>query len=41
MDMAIGVQILEEAVCILHSANTFKKGMTPTTLSPAMGKIVR
>ena len=27
-----------KAVCILHSANTFQKGIDPTNLPPAMGK---
>ena len=37
MDMATRVQILDEAVCILHTANI---GMNTTILSPAMGKIL-
>ena len=36
--MATGVQILDEAVCILHSANTLGKGMNPTILSSAISK---
>ena len=32
------VQILNEAVCILHSAKTFEKGMNPTILPPFMDK---
>ena len=38
MDMVIGVQILDKAVCISHSANTLEKGKNPTILSPAMSK---
>ena len=37
MDLAIPVYILNGTVCILHSVNTFKKGMNPTILPPAMG----
>ena len=32
------VQILNEVVCISHSANTFGKGMKQTILPSAMGK---
>ena len=38
MDMVIWVQILDQAVCISHSANTFGKGMNPIILPPTMGK---
>ena len=38
MDTAAQVQILDEAVCILHSTNTLGKSMNPTILPPAMGK---
>ena len=38
--MATRVQYLDEAVCISDSTNTLGKGMNPTTLPPAMGKIV-
>ena len=38
MDMPTWVQILAEALCILHSANTFGKGMNPTILNTAMSK---
>ena len=31
------VQILDETDCILHSPNTFGKGMNPIILPPAMG----
>ena len=34
------VQILNETVCISHSANILGKGMNPTILPPAIGKIV-
>ena len=40
METVTQVQILDEAVCILHSANTIGKGMNPTILPPVMGKIV-
>ena len=40
MDIAIRVQILGDVVCILNHANTLEKGMNPTNLPPAMGKIV-
>ena len=30
----------DEAVCIAHSTNTLGKGMNPTILTSAMGKIV-
>ena len=32
------VQILNEAVSILHYTNTFGKSKNPTILSPVMGK---
>ena len=32
MDMATRVQILDEAVCISHSANTLEKVMNPNIL---------
>ena len=38
MDMTIRVQILEEVVCISHSADTLGKGIDPIILSPAMGR---
>ena len=38
MDTVTQVQILNEAVCISHRANTIKKGITPTIFFPAMGK---
>ena len=38
MDMATRVQILKEAVCISHSANTLGKGIDQTVLLLAMGK---
>ena len=40
MDLATYVQILDEAVWISHSSNTFGKVMHPLILFPAMGKIV-
>ena len=38
MDTATWVWILDKAVCILQSANTFGKGINPTILPPAMDK---
>ena len=38
MDTAIRVQILDKGVYISQSANKLGNGMTPTILSPAMGK---
>ena len=38
MDMANKIQILDEAVCISHSGNTFRKDMNPVILLPAMSK---
>ena len=38
MDPVTRVQNLDEAVCILHFANTLRKGMNPTILRPAMDK---
>ena len=35
--LAIRVQTLDEAVYILHRANTFGKGMSPTIIHPAIG----
>ena len=40
MDTVIRVQVLDKAVCISHGAKTLRKGMNPSILSPAMGKIV-
>ena len=39
MNTAKQVQILHEAVCISHTANTLKKSMNPTTLFPGLGKL--
>ena len=33
------VEILDETVCILHSANTHRKDMHLTILPPDMGKL--
>ena len=38
MDMAIGVQILDEAISISHSANSLGKSINPTILHLAMVK---
>ena len=38
VDTAARVQILNEAVCVSHSANTLGKSMNPTILPTAMGK---
>ena len=38
MDTATQAQILAEADCILHSTNTFRKGMNPIILPPIIGK---
>ena len=38
MDTVTRVQLLDEAVCILHSANTLRKGMNPTILLSTIGK---
>ena len=38
MDTAIQVQILDEVVSISHSANTLRKDMNPTIVSPTMDK---
>ena len=40
MDTVTTVQTLDEAVFISNSTHTLMKGMNPTTLPPAMGKIV-
>ena len=34
-----GVQILDEAVCISNGTNTLGKGMNPTILPLAMGRL--
>ncbi len=39
MDTSTSVQFLGKAVCILHSINTVGKGMNPTILPPAMGRL--
>ena len=38
MNMAIGVQILNVAIFILHSTNTLEKDIHPIILPPAMVK---
>ena len=38
-DTVNGDQILDEDVCISHSATTLGKGMNPTILFPVMGKL--
>ena len=38
MDIAIGVQNLDEDVCVLHRANTFEKDIKTTILPPTMDK---
>ena len=38
MEVANGVQILDDNVCISHNVNTFGKGMNLTIHSPAMSK---
>ena len=40
MDIANRVQILDEAVCISHSTNTFRKGSNPTILLLTKSKMV-
>ena len=37
METVIRVQILDEAICILHSTNTLRKPMNPTIFPSAMG----
>ena len=39
MDMATQVQILDKAVCISHSTDTFEKGRHPTIFPPAISKL--
>ena len=38
MNMLTSVQILNKAINISYSANTFRKGMNPTIFPPSMGK---
>ena len=38
MDMVIKIQNLDEAVCISHRINSFRKGIDPTILPPSIGK---
>ena len=38
MNGATRVQILDEADCISHSANTIEKGMNPVIITPTIGK---
>ena len=38
MNLATRVQILNEAICILHRTNALEKGTNPTILPSAMGK---
>ena len=40
MNMTTQVRILDEAVCFSQCLNTFGKGVRPTILLPAMGKII-
>ena len=39
MDKATKVQIQDKAVYFSQSTNTFRKGMHPTIVSPAMDKL--
>ena len=39
MDTVSRVQIFHESACISHSTNTFGKGINPTILAPAIGKL--
>ena len=39
MDIVTRVQFLDKTVCISHSTNTLGKGMNPTILPSAMGKL--
>ena len=39
MDSATQLQLLNEAVYISHSANTFGEGTNPTILPPAKGQL--
>ena len=36
MELATCAQILDEAVCVSLHANTIRKGMNPSVLSPAI-----
>ena len=38
MESVTGVKILDEAFCILQSANALEKSMNPSLLPPVMGK---
>ena len=38
LKLATRVQTLDEIICILHSTNTLKKNMDPTSLDPLMNK---
>ena len=38
MDTVTRVQILDEAVCVLHGSNIFGKGMNPTIFLIVVGK---
>ena len=40
MDLAIQVQILDDAICISLCTNALGKGMNPSVLSQTTGKIV-
>ena len=39
MDTVTRVQILDDTDCISHCTNTLGKGMNPTVLPPAMGRL--
>ena len=39
MDIAARVEILDEADCASQSANSLGKGMNPTIVLPAMGRL--
>ena len=38
MGMATRILILDDADCLLHSANILESGMSPAVLPPAMSK---
>ena len=38
VDTVTDVQVLDDTVCISHSANTLRKDMNPTIFPPDIGK---
>ena len=41
MELVIQVQILDEFICILHSANVFGRNLNATIITPPLSPVMR